>query len=141
MTLRALLSFVSAHKIVCVCAAVGLLGGVLGFFAGLTAGLFAELIVRRVREEKSAPHTADDPFADHAPPVASSSADEIARAYATLELSPDASPDDIKTAHRRLAAQYHPDSKTGNHERFLEIQAAYETILRNGECVSAGSGA
>ena len=51
MTLRALLSFVSAHKIVCVCAAVGLLGGVLGFFAGLTAGLFAELIVRRVRRK------------------------------------------------------------------------------------------
>lgn len=47
--------------------------------------------------------------------------------YAVLGISPTASLDDIKSAHRRGARQAHPDHQ-GSAERFREIQDAY-TIL------------
>lgn len=51
--------------------------------------------------------------------------------YEILGVSPDAAPDEIRTAYRRLAKQYHPDV---NHdpdagERFIAIQQAYETLI------------
>ena len=57
--------------------------------------------------------------------------DEIEAAYRTLGLPKNATTEEIKSAHRRLAAQFHPDNTTGNRERFLEIQAAYELIIQN----------
>ena len=125
---RFVASVVRAHKIACAGALVGVFGGVLGLCAGCAAGIFAELIIRRLREEKTAPQQdpADMRDALRAPQ------EEAARAAAcaTLELPPDASPDDIKTAHRRLAAQYHPDGEHGDSEKFLEIQAAYERLMQ-----------
>lgn len=53
--------------------------------------------------------------------------------YTILELSPSASPDEVKKAYRRLAHQYHPD-KTGSDPyaaaQFAAIKEAYE-ILTN----------
>ncbi len=34
----------------------------------------------------------------------------------------------IKAAHRRLAKQYHPDGSTGDEERFLAVQEAYQLL-------------
>lgn len=50
--------------------------------------------------------------------------------YQTLELLPDASHQEIKQAYRRLAKQFHPDSKTSsaNHDRITQINAAYEIL-------------
>lgn len=52
--------------------------------------------------------------------------------YATLGISRDATPDDIKKAYRRLAIQHHPDKNPGNEEaasvKFKEIAAAYEVL-------------
>jgi hypothetical protein len=59
--------------------------------------------------------------------------------YAVLEISPGASPAEIRKAYRRLAAQYHPDKVAHLGEdlrilaekKFKAIQAAYDA-LRHG---------
>lgn len=54
--------------------------------------------------------------------------DEKADAYRVLGLSPGASPEKIRKAHRNLAARYHPDTGNGNLEMFTKIQTAYEML-------------
>jgi hypothetical protein len=55
----------------------------------------------------------------------------FAKAYEILELTPDASLEQVKKAYRRLALRYHPDlnSRKDAHEKFLHVQKAYEIIL------------
>lgn len=48
--------------------------------------------------------------------------------YQTLGIARDASPEDIKSAYRRLAAKHHPDREGGNKSKFQEIQAAYAVL-------------
>lgn len=55
--------------------------------------------------------------------------------YATLGVSRDATPEDIKKAFRKLARQYHPDHARDNpaaEEKFKRINEAYE-VLRDPE--------
>ena len=55
--------------------------------------------------------------------------------YEVLGLSSSASPDEIKSAYRRLARQHHPDVNQGDgsaEARFKEINEAYE-VLSNPE--------
>ncbi len=48
--------------------------------------------------------------------------------YKTLGLEKGASRDDVKKAFRKLAAQYHPDKKTGDEEKYKEITEAYAVL-------------
>jgi len=50
--------------------------------------------------------------------------------YETLDVSTDASAEEIKKAYRRLARKYHPDinKDAGAEEKFKEINAAYEIL-------------
>ena len=51
--------------------------------------------------------------------------------YATLEVTPQASDEEIKRAYRKLALQYHPDRNQGNktaEDKIREINAAYEVL-------------
>lgn len=50
--------------------------------------------------------------------------------YETLDISSDASAEEIKKAYRRLARKYHPDinKDAGAEEKFKEINAAYEIL-------------
>ncbi len=48
--------------------------------------------------------------------------------YKTLGVSKDASQDEIKKAFRKLAAEHHPDKKTGNEAKFKEANEAYQTL-------------
>ena len=74
------------------------------------------------------------PSARGAPPPG----DRLADAYAALDVSPDASPADIKRAYRKLISQNHPDKLAARglpesmravaEERSREINAAYDLI-------------
>lgn len=48
--------------------------------------------------------------------------------YTTLFLTPGAPKFVIKAVYKAMALHYHPDKKTGNNERFIEISNAYKTI-------------
>jgi len=51
--------------------------------------------------------------------------------YKLLGLPRDATQDDIRKAHRKLARKYHPDTNPGDHsseEHFREVQRAYEVL-------------
>ncbi len=50
--------------------------------------------------------------------------------YETLDVSPKATPAEIKQAYRRLAKRFHPDSKheTSDPEKIIEVNAAYEVL-------------
>ena len=51
--------------------------------------------------------------------------------YERLEVSKDASGEEIKKAYRRLAMKYHPDRNPGDKEaeaKFKEINEAYEVL-------------
>lgn len=48
--------------------------------------------------------------------------------YQVLGLERGASKEDIKKAFRKLAAQYHPDKKTGDEARFKEVSEAYAVL-------------
>lgn len=52
--------------------------------------------------------------------------------YQILGLKIGASLDEVKTAYRRLARQYHPDINPGDryaHEKFIQLNEAYKTLL------------
>ncbi|MEA2098379.1 MAG: molecular chaperone DnaJ [Patescibacteria group bacterium] len=48
--------------------------------------------------------------------------------YNTLEISKDATDDEIKKAFRKLAHKYHPDKGGGDEKKFKEINEAYQIL-------------
>ena len=60
--------------------------------------------------------------------------------YRVLGLPQGASVAEVKRAYRSLAKRNHPDAGEGSLARFLEIQAAYEMLSRNGATSGARSG-
>ena len=51
--------------------------------------------------------------------------------FAILGISPEATRDEIRSAYRRLAKEYHPDHYSGGSERFRDIQEAYSVLGNN----------
>lgn len=56
--------------------------------------------------------------------------------YSVLGVSPDATDEEIKKAYRKLSRKYHPDANINNpnkaaaEEKFKEVQAAYDQIVK-----------
>jgi DnaJ-class molecular chaperone len=48
--------------------------------------------------------------------------------FAILGITPRASADDIRSAYRRLAKEYHPDRYEGGNQKFQEVQEAYSVL-------------
>jgi molecular chaperone DnaJ len=48
--------------------------------------------------------------------------------FAILGISPNATGDEIRSAYRRLAKEFHPDHYSGSSERFQDIQEAYAVL-------------
>jgi DnaJ-class molecular chaperone len=48
--------------------------------------------------------------------------------FVILGVSPSATADEIKSAYRRLAKEFHPDRYTGENKTFREIQEAYSVL-------------
>ncbi|MBX4190271.1 DnaJ domain-containing protein [Candidatus Parcubacteria bacterium] len=48
--------------------------------------------------------------------------------YTILGVPRTATQDDIKKAYRKLAHEHHPDKKTGNEEKFKEVNEAYQIL-------------
>ena len=65
---------------------------------------------------------------------------ELAGAYSSLGLTPDASDEDVKKSYRKKVAEFHPDKIAAKGlpaeftqfatEKFQEIQASYEKIKK-----------
>jgi DnaJ-class molecular chaperone len=52
--------------------------------------------------------------------------------FAILGISPNATLDEIRSAYRRLAKEFHPDHYSGSGERFQDIQEAYSVLGNSG---------
>lgn len=48
--------------------------------------------------------------------------------YSVLNISKEASQEEIKKAYRKLAQKYHPDKSGGDDDKFKKINEAYETL-------------
>lgn len=66
--------------------------------------------------------------------------------YSILEVSRDATDEEIKKAYRRLSRKYHPDANINNpnkeqaEEKFKQIQQAYDQIMKEREYGSSYGG-
>lgn len=49
--------------------------------------------------------------------------------YKILNVNQNATDSEIQSAYRNLVKIHHPDMKGGDHEKFIEIQSAYQTLI------------
>lgn len=60
----------------------------------------------------------------------------VSNPYQVLGVEPTADIKEIKKAYRRLAKVYHPDSPSGNKDKFIQLQEAWEIVNSQKEVVN-----
>ena len=58
--------------------------------------------------------------------------------YRILDVSKDATADDIKKAYRKLAMKYHPDKEFGDTVKFQQISNAYQFLMNKKDTLNTG---
>ena len=105
-------------------------GALIGYLVGyvIERGLYASNVSRKEEARRR----------EYARRYQETQVSEIQSAYSVLGVSPAASVDEIKSAYRRLAMQYHPDTVASLGQeaqkmaeaKFKEIQNAYEVVKK-----------
>lgn len=105
-------------------------GALIGYLVGcvIERGLYASNVSQREETRRR----------EYARRYQEAQANEIQSAYSVLGISSAASTDEIKSAYRRLAMQYHPDTVASLGQeaqkmaeaKFKEIQKAYEIVKK-----------
>lgn len=105
-------------------------GALIGYLVGyvIERGLYASNVSRNEEARRR----------EYARRYQETQVSEIQSAYSVLGVSPAASVDEIKSAYRRLAMQYHPDTVASLGQeaqkmaeaKFKEIQNAYEVVKK-----------
>ncbi|KAJ7566307.1 hypothetical protein O6H91_02G096400 [Diphasiastrum complanatum] len=95
-------------------------------------GLNKKSLQRRFYGETSSPNRCGTP--DRQKRAAGMTISYVGDHFATLGVSPGTSRQEIKTAYRRLALQYHPDVCKGDYcaTKFKQIKTAYERAMNAG---------
>jgi len=76
-------------------------------------------------EGDHAPHPAQRTFAPGSPE---------AKAFATLDLAPPVTLEEVKVRYKKLVKQHHPDANAGDkaaEEKFKEISSAYQVVVKH----------
>lgn len=122
---------------------LGALSGGRHFTFGALAGYVLGSLVDAYFERRAAPgdgYREEAAAGRGAEPRREGEAEEAERArlYALFGLEPDAPPDELKRAYRRLCRDMHPDRDGGSEEGFRALKAAYDRLA--GAPAGAGRG-
>eukprot|EP01038_Epipyxis_sp_PR26KG_P013048 gene13048-17489_t len=100
---------------------------------------------RETPKREAPPKHEAPPKQEYAPPPPKQSAHPHEHHYATLGLTSNASPEEVKRAYKQLSLKHHPDRNKGDEaaatERFKAINNAYSVItgrgLRKGKTIAS----
>lgn len=87
----------------------------------------------RIRDDFGILNEDADPRSTHHLPRAFPPDSPVAKAFATLDLTPPVTVDYVKTRYKKLARRHHPDTNGGSktsEELFKEVGQAYQVIIK-----------
>lgn len=96
-----------------------------GAAKGFTNPRFSDAFGVLDEEAEPAPHHVHRTFAPNSPE---------AQAFATMDLSPPVTIDEVKACYKKLVKRHHPDANAGAkeaEEKFKEVATAYQVIIKH----------
>jgi len=87
----------------------------------------------RIRDDFGVLNEDADPRVQHNLPRDFPPDSPVAKAFATLDLAPPVSVEDVKATYKKLARRHHPDTNDGckqSEELFKEVAQAYQVVVK-----------